>query len=299
MNETAIAWTHTTWNPVSGCSHVSPGCDHCYAEAHVHRFAGSVAYPNGFDVTLKPHKLGEPARLKAPAVVFVNSMSDLFHADVPLDYIARVFAVMAANTEHEFQVLTKRSKRMRSVMAGPDIVPAVERHLDRDLVRWPLPNVWLGVSVESGNYDFRTRDLAATPATVRFVSVEPMLAPALTHADASDGMDWVIIGGESGQHARPMPARAALTLIERCQDGNVPVFFKQTGTCLANEWRMTGKGENLAELPDAWAGFNVRQWPAAKAARVAAIRAEQIAHEARTGRSIVGKRLPVRSETPA
>lgn len=270
MNNTSIAWTHATWNPMSGCDRVSPGCDHCFAESIARRFAGSKAWPNGFALTLHPDRLDEPRRMRKPALVFVNSMSDLFHERVPADYIAQVFAVMADCPQHEFQILTKRARRMASLVPYGNLRELVEAHAGRR-VPWPLPNVWLGVSVESENYDFRTAALAATPAAVRFVSAEPLLEPALTANDAFDGIDWVIIGGESGPGARRMPPVAAASIVERCRAEGVAVFFKQTGSVLAREWRMTGKGEDLDELPGYWRYLNVREWPASKVERVAQI----------------------------
>jgi protein gp37 len=182
---THIEWTDATWNPVTGCTKVSPGCDHCYAESIARRFAGTPAYPNGFDVTLRPERLDIPLRWKRPRRVFVNSMSDLFHADIPDEYIARVFAIMALASGHTFQVLTKRHARMRSLLSRPDFgdmmaeqgAPYVRsRYWDWDLVDLPLRNVWLGVSVETQQWaDIRIPALLGTPAAVRFLSCEPLL----------------------------------------------------------------------------------------------------------------------------
>ncbi|TXH16443.1 MAG: phage Gp37/Gp68 family protein [Mycobacterium sp.] len=203
---TSIEWTESTWNPVTGCTQVSPGCDHCYAKTIAERFRGGPAYPQGFDVTLRPHKLGEPLRWRRPRRIFVNSMSDLFHDDVPDDYIARVWAVMALAPRHTFQVLTKRHGRMRSLLGGcqhggihqpgidfrsamswavskanPARIPGVPDDAARRVyydTPWPLPNVWLGVSTENQQWaDIRIPAILDTPAAVRWISAEPLLGP--------------------------------------------------------------------------------------------------------------------------
>lgn len=172
----AIEWTDATWNPVTGCTKVSPGCDHCYAEGIANRFRGP-AFPNGFEVTLRENRLEEPLRWKQPRRVFVNSMSDLFHEAVPDDYIARVFLVMAQTPQHTYQVLTKRHGRMRSLLSNPEFRRRVYGR-DGALGPWPLDNVWLGVSVEDQKWaDVRVPALLATPAAVRFLSCEPLLGP--------------------------------------------------------------------------------------------------------------------------
>lgn len=198
-NTTAIEWTRSedgtagsTWNPVSGCTKLSPGCDHCYAENIAHRFSGTKAYPNGFDVTLWPARLDQPIRWTRPRKIFVNSTSDLFHKDIPDEYIAKVWAVMAATPRHTFQILTKRPARMRSLLRSSRFrrqVGDAARALDltNDLVSivdvavqdlWPLENVWLGVSTEDQKWaDIRIPELLATPAAVRFISAEPLLGP--------------------------------------------------------------------------------------------------------------------------
>lgn len=186
-DRTGIEWTEATWNPVTGCTKVSPGCDHCYAEGIAHRFAGTKAYPNGFEVTLRPERLDQPLRWRRPRRIFVNSMSDLFHKDVPDEYIAKVFAVMAAAPRHTFQILTKRHGRMRSLLSGDrwllqvgDAGEAMGLLDHRALIEgtWPLPNVWCGVSVEDQRWaDIRIPALLETPAAVRFISAEPLLGP--------------------------------------------------------------------------------------------------------------------------
>ena len=235
-DKTKIEWTDATWNPVTGCTKVSEGCDHCYAETIAHRFAGTAAYPNGFDVTLRPERLDQPLRWQRPRRIFVNSMSDLFHKDVPDEYIARVFAVMALAPHHTFQVLTKRPGRMRSLLNSQ----AFRQALDEELwgygvaeTAWPLPNVWLGTSVENQKWaDVRIPQLLATPAAVRFLSCEPLLGPVDLFAwniDRGARVDWVIVGGESGPHARPMHPDWARHLRDDCLTAGIAFHFKQWG----------------------------------------------------------------------
>jgi len=208
-----IEWTEATWNPVTGCSKVSAGCKHCYAERLAHRLQamGSVRYRNGFAVTLHPDALDLPQRWRQPRMIFVNSMSDLFHEHVPLEFIQRVFATMRACPQHTFQVLTKRSARLR------DLAP----HLD-----W-APNIWMGVSVEDRRVIHRIHDLQAVPAHVRFLSCEPLLGPL--DDLPLDGIHWVIVGGESGPGARPMQADWVRAIRDQCRRADVPFFFKQWG----------------------------------------------------------------------
>jgi protein gp37 len=180
---TGIEWTDRTWNPVTGCTKVSPGCDRCYAEGIARRFAGSKAFPNGFDVTLHAERLAAPLRWRKPARVFVNSMSDLFHDAVPDEFIARVWAVMAATPQHTYQVLTKRHGRMRSLLNSGEfsmvqVADEAIEGLGLDGIPWPLPNVWLGVSAEDQRRaELRIPALLDTPAAVRFLSCEPLLGP--------------------------------------------------------------------------------------------------------------------------
>jgi protein gp37 len=208
-----IEWTESTWNPVTGCTKISPGCKHCYAERMADRLQamGQANYRNGFRLTLQPHMLELPLQWKRPQTIFVNSMSDLFHSDVPEEYIQLVFDVMRRATWHRFQVLTKRSERLA----------AMDARLD-----WPA-NVWMGVSVENADYLERVDDLRATRARVKFLSLEPLLGP-LSNVDLR-GIDWVIVGGESGPGARPMDPAWALDLRDQCGEANVPFFFKQWG----------------------------------------------------------------------
>ena len=206
-----IEWTEATWNPVTGCSKVSTGCKHCYAERLARRLQamGNVRYRNGFTVTLHPAVLDLPKRWRQPRMIFVNSMSDLFHDHVPLEFIQRVFATMHACPQHTFQVLTKRSARLR------DLAP----HLD-----W-APNIWMGVSVENRRVIHRIHDLQAVPAHVRFLSCEPLLGPL--DDLPLDGIHWVIVGGESGPGARPMQAAWVRAIRDRCRRADVP--FLQWG----------------------------------------------------------------------
>lgn len=240
-DKTGIEWTDATWNPVTGCTKVSAGCDHCYAETIAHRFTGSKAYPNGFQVTLRPERLDQPLRWKRPRRIFVNSMADLFHDDVPDEYIAQVFAVMAAAPHHTFQVLTKRHARMRSLLNSDGFLDAVTEADGREgycatagltTYTWPLPNVWLGVSTENQKWaNIRIPALLDIPAAVRFISAEPLLGPIDLDAIPVRGpdLDWVIVGGESGPGARPMHPDWARSLRDQCTAAGVPFLFKQWG----------------------------------------------------------------------
>lgn len=209
----AIEWTNATWNPVTGCTKVSPGCKHCYAHRMAARLQamGQPRYRNGFDVTLQPDLVHQPSRWKTPRRIFVNSMSDLFHDAVPENYIRRIFAEMAAADWHSYQVLTKRGDRLRQ--------------LARRLT-WPA-SVWMGVSVESEAYLPRIADLATVPAAVRFLSVEPMLGRI--RRLPLRGIDWVIVGGESGPRARPMEQDWVREIRDQCVAAGVAFFFKQWG----------------------------------------------------------------------
>jgi len=218
----AIEWTEVTWNPTTGCDRVSSGCDNCYAMALANRLKamGVARYQRdgdprtsgpGFGVTCHPDVLKLPLTWRKPRVVFVNSMSDLFHAQVPLTFVQQVFDVMERTPQHTYQVLTKRARRLRRVA----------EHLP-----WPS-NVWVGVSVENDDELQRVDELRRVPAAVRFLSCEPLLGPL--EGLALDGIDWVIAGGESGPRARPMDPRWAADLRDLCQASRVPFFFKQWG----------------------------------------------------------------------
>jgi protein gp37 len=216
-NATTIEWTDATWNPVTGCTKISPGCDHCYAERFSERFRGTRGHPfeTGFDLTLRPERLDQPLRWRTPRMIFVNSMSDLFHKEIPREFIARVFDTMERSHWHTFQVLTKRSSVMRDFLR--------KRHEGR---RGPA-HIWLGVSVEDGSKVSRIRHLQDAPAGVRFLSVEPLIGP-MGELDLR-GIDWVIVGGESGPGARPMHADWVREVREQCIAQDVAFFFKQWG----------------------------------------------------------------------
>ena len=208
-----IEWTESTWNPVTGCTKISAGCKNCYAERMALRLraAGSPNYANGFKVTLHPHALEIPLRWKQPRTIFVNSMSDLFHKDVPFDFISKVFDVMCRASHHRFQILTKRSGRLLKLSSK---------------LTWP-ENVWMGVTVENADCTFRIDDLRKTNAAIKFISFEPLLGPILS-IDL-EGIDWVIVGGESGPKSRPMEPQWVTNIRDQCLSTNVPFFFKQWG----------------------------------------------------------------------
>ncbi len=212
-NGSRIEWTEATWNPVTGCTKVSPGCKNCYAERMSKRLKamGLPQYRNGFGLTLQEDVAELPLRWKKPRTVFVNSMSDLFQDRIPLEFIQRVFTVMQESPQHQFQVLTKRPEL---ALAYADDLP------------WP-PNVWLGTSVENQNYVNRVRLLQRIPAKTRFLSVEPLLGPIPRLPLAK--VHWVIVGGESGPGARPMKAEWVVQIRDRCLRYDVPFFFKQWG----------------------------------------------------------------------
>lgn len=213
MAQSAIEWTESTWNPVTGCTKVSPGCQHCYAEVMSHRLQamGQQNYVHGFEVTLHEHMLQKPLEWKKSQVIFVNSMSDLFHEEVPTEFIERVFAVMRKASWHQFQVLTKRGKRLAELAPG---------------LPWSK-NIWMGVSVESSIQVPRVELLRSTPAAVKFLSLEPLLGP-IPHLNLA-GIDWAIVGGESGPGARPIQEKWVLDIRDQCLASKVPFFFKQWG----------------------------------------------------------------------
>lgn len=206
--KTAIEWTDKTWNPTVGCNKVSPGCKHCYAEAITKRFKNH--FPNGFEFALHPDRLEEPKRWRKPSRVFVNSMSDLFHENMPPDFLKEIFRVMEECPKHVFQILTKRHERML------ELAPELE---------WP-ENVWMGVSVENQDYVHRVDYLRRVPASVRFLSCEPLLGPL--DLDLS-GIHWVIVGGESGPKHRPVEADWVRSIRGRTEDAGAAFFFKQWG----------------------------------------------------------------------
>jgi protein gp37 len=208
----SIEWTEATWNPVTGCSKVSPGCAHCYAETFAERFRGVPGHPyeRGFDLQLREERLEQPLKWTHPRMIFVNSMSDLFHEDVPEQFIELVLGVMARAHWHTFQILTKRSERLAQMAPR---------------LSWP-DNVWMGVSVENQRWAHRVDDLRKVPAKVRFLSCEPLLGPL--SLDLRD-IHWVIVGGESGPRARPMKGEWAREIRRQCEEAGVAFFFKQWG----------------------------------------------------------------------
>jgi protein gp37 len=213
-----IEWTDATWNPVRGCTKISPGCKHCYAERFAERFRGVDGHPfgQGFDLRLVPEKLGEPLRWSEPKMIFVNSMSDLFHPEVPDSFIIQVVEIMLIARWHTYQVLTKRPDRLKRMLSGPLKQAAAQQH------------IWWGVSVENRKHGVpRIADLQATPAAMRFLSVEPLLEDV--GRLNLDGIAWVIVGGESGPGARPMDEAWVISLREQCKAASVPFFFKQWG----------------------------------------------------------------------
>lgn len=217
-SQSSIEWTDATWNPVRGCTKISPGCKYCYAEVFAERFRGVAghAYERGFDPRLVPEKLAEPLRWKKPRMIFVNSMSDLFHSSVPDDYIVKVAKVMSLANWHVFQVLTKRSERMKELLETALAPYALQRH------------IWWGVSVENKKHGLpRIQDLQRARAKVRFLSIEPLLED-LGRVKLS-GISWAIVGGESGAKARPIRAEWVRSLRDQCKDAGVPFFFKQWG----------------------------------------------------------------------
>ena len=216
-NSTAIEWTNATWNPVTGCTKISAGCDNCYAERFSERFRGVAGHPfsMGFDLTLRPERLEQPLRWRHSRMIFVNSMSDLFHKLVPFPFVDRVFQAMEAASWHKFQVLTKRSSRMRDYVRS------------RYGEAGAPPHIWLGVSVEDGTKLSRVRHLAETPVPIRFLSIEPLIGPVGKLPLA--GIGWVIVGGESGPRSRPINPQWVRDIRDQCLASKVPFFFKQWG----------------------------------------------------------------------
>ena len=234
----SIEWTDATWNPVRGCTKISPGCAHCYAETFAERFRGVPGHPyeQGFDLRLVPEKLAEPLGWPTPKSIFVNSMSDLFHADIPDEYIQQVVRVMTLAHWHTYQVLTKRHERLRDLLRTKLADAAA------------LPHVWWGVSVEDRRYGLPRIDaLRDAPAAVRFLSIEPLLEDLGT-LDL-DGIHWVIVGGESGHGARPMDEAWVRSIREQCRAAGVPFFFKQWGGVRKSEAGRELDGATYDEIP--------------------------------------------------
>ena len=241
--KSSIEWTEATWNPVTGCTKISPGCKHCYAERMSFRLKamGQRNYVNGFDLTLHERMLEKPLSWKKPQLIFVKSMSDLFHDEVPIDFILKVFGVMRCASWHQFQVLTKRSQRLLEL---------------NDQIDWPN-NVWMGVSVENQDYTFRIDHLRKTDAVTKFLSLEPLLGP-LSGLNLGQ-IDWVIVGGESGPGARPMYEEWVIQIRDQCNAAEVPLFVKQMGESWAKIKKVKSKkGGNMEEWPK---NLQIRDYP--------------------------------------
>lgn len=234
-SNSSIEWTESTWNPVTGCTKISPGCKNCYAKRMAERLKlmGQPNYSRGFTLTLQPQALELPLRWKKPQRIFVNSMSDLFHKDVPLEFILQVFDVMGRAHWHQFQILTKRSDRLLELSAS---------------LPW-RENIWMGVSVERNDYLFRIDDLRRTGAQTKFLSLEPLLGP-LENMNLI-GIDWAIVGGESGPGARPVEESWILSIRDQCQQAKVPFFFKQWGGVNKKKTGRELEGALYNEMPDA------------------------------------------------
>ncbi len=232
--KSSIEWTESTWNPLTGCTKISPGCKHCYAERMALRLhaMGQPNYANGFKLTLHPHVLEVPLSWKKPQIIFVNSMSDLFHKQVPLEFVQQVFDIMRRASWHTFQVLTKRSERLL------ELDPEID---------WP-GNVWMGVSVENQDYMFRIDHLRRTRAKTKFLSLEPLLGP-LPNLDLH-GINWAIVGGESGPGARPIAEEWVIDIRDQCRAAHVPFFFKQWGGVNKRHTGRILQGRTWDEMPE-------------------------------------------------
>lgn len=231
--KSSIEWTESTWNPLTGCTKISPGCKHCYAERMALRLQamGQPNYARGFKLTLHEQALELPLHWKKPQTIFVNSMSDLFHKDVPVEFVQKVFKVMQQAHWHRFQILTKRSERLMQL--APDL-------------EW-TPNIWMGVSVENKDYTFRIDHLRNTGAKIKFLSLEPLLGP-LENLNL-DGIHWVIVGGESGPGARPMDPSWVTDIRKQCHKSRVPFFFKQWGGTNKKKAGRELEGRTWDEMP--------------------------------------------------
>ena len=231
--KSSIEWTESTWNPVTGCNKISPGCKNCYAERMAKRLKamGSENYENGFKLTTHDHAVTLPLQWRKPQVIFVNSMSDLFHKNVSLDFIVKVFETMNRAHWHTFQVLTKRSERLLEL---------------NKYLPWSK-NIWMGVSVENQDYTFRIKDLSKTDAATKFLSIEPLLGPI--YRLALKNIDWVIVGGESGPKARPMKEKWVTSIKDKCLKQSVPFFFKQWGGVQKKKNGRELEGRTWDEMP--------------------------------------------------
>jgi protein gp37 len=257
MKDTKIRWSNNTWNPMTGCSKISPGCDHCYAEVIAEKFRGT-AFPHGFEPTFKPNKLSQPRTWKTPVRIFVNSMSDVFHESFTTEQIDAVFDVMCEVDRHDYLLLTKRPQRMARYLLGPSAVKSDTPH-DEDLyaggylarrgLRRLPPQVWLGTTIESDTYTWRADWLRAIPATVRFLSCEPLIAPVPSLVLA--GISWVIAGGESGngtRNFREMPHEWAAELRDKTNEAGAAFYFKQSSG-VRTETGLELEGRKWEEYP--------------------------------------------------
>jgi protein gp37 len=240
-----IEWTDSTWNPVTGCTKISAGCDNCYAERFSERFRGTPGHPfeNGFDLTLRPQRLDQPLAWRRPRMIFVNSMSDLFHKEVPKEFIGRVFDTMEEAHWHTFQILTKRSSLMRNYLRsryGRSAGPA---------------HIWCGVSVEDGTKLSRVRHLQEAPAGVRFLSIEPLIGPIGVLNLA--GINWVIVGGESGPRSRPMSREWVRSVRDQCKAAGVAFFFKQWGGVRPKTGGRKLDGREWSQFPKSPASYSI------------------------------------------
>ena len=238
--KTSIEWTEHTWNPAVGCTKISAGCAHCYAEVMARRLKamGVKGYENGFELTLLPERLGEPLKRRQPTTYFVNSMSDLFHEQIPYSYLDKIFSVIRTSPHHNFQILTKRSERMAEYFKG----------------KIPPKNAWLGVTAENRTSGLsRLDDLRTIRASVRFVSVEPLLED-LGEMDLS-GVHWVIVGGESGPNARPMSQEWILSIKEQCEHYGCAFFFKQWGSWGIDKIKRNKKANGRLLLGRTWSAY--------------------------------------------
>ena len=277
---TGIEWTHgegykgETWNPTTGCSKVSPGCAHCYAETlALGKLKGKVGYPGlpwtpenaATNVVLRPERLDQPLRWGAPRMIFVNSMSDVFHENIPDEYLDKVFAVMARASQHVFQVLTKRPERMRRYLNDHDTCVHLDLLLPSGITEWPLPNVWLGTSIENRHFVGRADVLRETPAAIRFISAEPLLGPLIAPMWKDNaplwetgkrgpqldltGIDWLIVGGESGPGFRRMKSPWVRDLRDAAREAGVAFFFKQIGGLTPKAGGRILDGREWNEMP--------------------------------------------------
>lgn len=233
-NNSSIEWTESTWNPITGCTKISPGCKFCYAERMALRLQAmnNPSYQNGFELTIQPRMLELPLSWRTPKAIFVNSMSDLFHENIPFEYVQQIFDVMRRAYWHQFQILTKRGDYLAEVAARLD---------------WP-ENVWMGVSVENAKYTSRIDCLRETGAAVKFLSLEPLLGP-LRKLNLR-GIDWVIVGGESGPGARPMEGEWVVEIRDQCLKAHVPFFFKQWGGVVKSRTGRELQGRTWDEMPN-------------------------------------------------